>query len=85
MCSFVTHEGGHVMYVAVHWLVLTDAMASCLIHVKNTSHFGTQVSYLLFAVLWARVKMSHVWPCFMRSSMTPLCFMRSPMKPLCCL
>ena len=48
-------------------------MVSRLIHGGNLSHFGNPCCSFHFTVLWARVRMGHVCPSFMRKSMIALC------------
>ena len=74
MYTFVTREGGQVMYVAIPYFVFMEAMVSWLISGENIPYVWNPCCLLHFTVLWARVRMGHVCPSFTRNPMMPLYF-----------
>ena len=62
------------MYVAMPYFVFLEAMVSWLFSGENIPHVWNPFSLLCFTVSWARVRLVHVCPSFVRNPMMPLCF-----------
>ena len=62
------------MYVAMPFFVFMVAMVRWLINGENISYVLNPCCLLHCSVLWARVTMGYVCPCFVRNPMLPLCF-----------
>ena len=58
--KLVTHEGGHIMYVAIPYFVFMEAMVSSLINGENIPYVWNPCCLLHLTVSWARVRMGHV-------------------------
>ena len=61
------------MYVAMPYFVFMEAMVSWLISGENIPYVWNPCCLFHFTVLWANVRMGHVYPSFARNPMMPLC------------